>query len=407
MNHPGGEPGMVVAGLLDFVRKAIEPRDEALSEVVEDPRRRYQRDGAEAPELTAARRAARIESAAAGYYQMFCPVELGGGGLGHQLSFLSWEALHHRYGPGELLAYNTISHWANGPSVIWSKASPQLFESVFPRVITGEASGCFGMSEPGAGSDALAMTTRATRDGDTWSITGSKQWTSFSPTADYILLFAVTDAELSKARKGGISCFYVPMGAPGARVESIIRMFGEAGGREAILSFEDVRVPDENRIGELNRGFDLAMLGASQGRLYNSARSVGLGRWALERSAAYAQSRWASGKPIAEYQSIQNMLADMAVEVYAARTMGLDCGARADTGADVRRELAMTKLFATNAAVRAFDNAMQIHGALGLTNELRLHDGWKTVRAIRIADGTDEILRRTIAREVLRGRMDF
>lgn len=255
--------------------------------------------------------------------------------------------------------------------------------------------------------DAWRMKTAAVRDGDAWVLHGAKQWTSSAPTADYILAFAITNPGLVESLKGGISCFYIPTDTPGFRVESVIPLFGEIGGREAIISLTDVRVEDGSRIGALDRGFELAMLGATHGRFYNTARSVGLSRWALERAVRYAQDRWASGKPIAEHQAIQIMLADTAVEVYAARTMGLDAAARADGGEKTRREAAMAKLFATNAAVHVFDRAMQVHGGMGLTNELRLYEGWKTVRTLRIADGTDEILKRTIARELLKGNTSF
>jgi acyl-CoA dehydrogenase len=398
---------LVVDGLLDFVQKDVVPREEALADILEDPRRLYIDDGRENQEVADTRRQVRIASAEAGYYQMFCPERIGGGGLPLRTSVLCWEALHHRYGPGERLTYGVISHWASGPSVLWTEASDYLARDVRPHVVAGRLGGCFGMSEPEAGSDAWGMKTRAYRDGDTWSITGSKQWTSFAPTADYVLLFAVTNPEMVASRKGGITAFYVPMETEGVRVESVIKLFGEIGGREAILSFDDVRIPDAQRLGAEDDGFKLAMMGASQGRLYNSARSIGLARWALERSVEYAKSRHAGGHAIAEYQSIQNMLADSAVQIFAARSMTLETAARVDSGDDTRRELAMAKLFATNAAVDIFDRAMQVHGGMGLTNELRLHDGWKTARTIRIADGTDEILRRTIARELLRGNVHF
>ena len=398
---------MVVNGLLEFAEKEAVPREVQLTSFFDDPRLRYDADGREAKEITSARREIRLLSAEAGYYQAFCPPEIGGGGLPLRTSVLCWEALHQRHGPGERLAYGAIAHWASGPSALWLQASDSLAQEVRPDVVTGRLAGCFGMSEAGAGSDAWSMKTRAVRVGDSWRITGSKQWTSFAPTADYILLFAVTDPEMVRRRTGGVTCFFVPMTTAGTRMESVIRMWGEPGGREAILSFDDVAVSDSSRLGEENAGFTLAMAGASQGRLYNAARCVGLSRWALERSAEYAKSRHTSGKPIAEHQSIQNMLADTAIEIFAAKNMALATASQADAGEDVRRDLAMAKLFATNAAVRAFDRAIKVHGAMGVTNEVRLFEGWKTVRALRIADGTDEILRRTIAREVLHGNIGF
>lgn len=401
------EEQAVIDGLLSFVGQEVAPREAALGELMEDPRHLFKEDGREHPEVAEARRETRIASAGAGYYQMFCPESIGGSGLPLRLSVLCWEALHHKYGPGERLMYGTISHWASGPSVLWEDVSPYLAAEVRPNVVKGRMAGCFGMSEPDAGSDAWGMKTRATRDGDTWSITGSKQWTSFAPTADYVLAFAVTDPDMVERRRGGITCFYVPMSTPGVRVESVIRLYGEIGGREAILSFDDVRVPDEQRFGPEDQGFTLAMMGASQGRLYNAGRSIGLARWALERAVEYAQVRETGGQPIARHQAIQHMLADSATAIFAAKAMTLETAEKVDAGADARRELAMAKLFATNSAVDVFDRAMQVHGGMGLTNETRLHEGWKTLRTLRIADGTDEILRNTVARELLKGNTSF
>jgi acyl-CoA dehydrogenase len=398
---------LVVNGLLAFLNAEVVPLEERLHDVMHDPRQLWDENGREVAQVTAARRQVRMASAAVGYYAMFTPVSAGGSGLGARLSFLCWEALHHAHGPGERLVYNAIAHWASGPSSLWAHASPALQSSHRPRVLSGELLGCFGMSEPDAGSDAWRMQTRALKDGDVWRINGMKQWTSFAPTADFSLVFAVTDPEMVQARKGGVSCFFVPASAPGFSIDSVIRLYGEIGGREAIVSLTDVEVSDDFRLGEVNRGFQLAMEGATQGRFYNSARSVGLSRWALERSVEYARNREASGKPIGDHQAIQILLADSATDIYAVRAMGLECATKAERGEDIRRDAAMTKLFATNAANRVFDRAMQVHGGMGLTNELRLHEGWKTVRAIRIADGTDEILRRTIAKELLKGDVGF
>ena len=398
---------LVVEGLLDFVDKEVAPLQEQLGELFENPRLRYEESGREAAAVLDVRREVRQRSAAAGYYTAFCPENIGGGGLGERQEFLSWEALHRRYGPGHLLMYDAISHWTSGPSPIWSQASTGLRRDVLPELMSGRLSGSFGMSEPDAGTDAWRMKTTAKRDGDDWLLNGSKQWTSFSPTADFVMTFAVTDNAMREERKGGITCFYVPTKSPGFAVESVIKLFGEIGGHEGILSYEDVRVSDEYRIGEVNSGFALAMLGSTRGRFYNTARSVGLSRWALEKSVAYAQVRWAGGKPIGQHQSIQNMLADCAVEIYAARMMGLACASKAETGVDIRRDAAMAKLYATNAAGRVMDRAMQVHGGMGLTNEMRFYEGWKTARIIQIGDGTNEILRQTIAKSLLRGDLSF
>jgi acyl-CoA dehydrogenase len=259
------------------------------------------------------------------------------------------------------------------------------------------------MSEPDAGSDAWRMSTRARRDGDGWVINGTKQWISNSPYADYVFLFAVTDPELLRQRKGGVSCFFVPMTAEGAAVDSVIRLFGDVGGNEAILSFRDVRVPDSALVGELDNGFKLAMGGVGIGRTYNAARSVGLARWALEQAAEYAKVRVTFGRPIADYQGVSFQLADSAIDVHAGWLMALDLGERLDRGERAVREMAMAKAFCVEACYRVYERAMQICGGMGLTNELGLYKGWHQARRLKLADGSSEILRRTIAKQVLAG----
>jgi acyl-CoA dehydrogenase len=258
------------------------------------------------------------------------------------------------------------------------------------------------MSEPDAGSDAWAMRTRATRDGDDWVISGTKQWITNSPTADYIFVFAVTDEALKSKRKGGVSCFIVPMSSPGLKVDSVIKLFGNVGGDEGIVSFTDVRVPASALVGELHRGFDLALAGVSTGRIYNAGRCVGLARWALEKSAEYANQRVAFGQPIAEYQGISFALADSATEIYAAHTMSVDCSRRLDRGETAVEQVSMVKLYTTEMCSRVYERCMQAHGGMGLTNEMKLYDGWHQARYVRIADGSAEIMRRNIARSILR-----
>src|SRR5690606_8006075 len=144
-----------------------------------------------------------------------------------------------QYWMGEFM----ISHWASGPSPVLTRLSDHCKSEYLPALMAGEKTMCFGMSEPDAGSDAMMMKTRATKVEGGWQITGSKIWTSYSPYADYCILFAVTDPELSAARKGGISCFLVPTSSPGFQIQRIIKMWGQSGGNEAVLVFDEVFVP--------------------------------------------------------------------------------------------------------------------------------------------------------------------
>jgi acyl-CoA dehydrogenase len=274
--------------------------------------------------------------------------------------------------------------------------SAQSSDEVLKPMMSGQITSCFGMSEPDAGSDAWAMRTRAVRDGDEWVITGTKQWTTNSPIADYIFAFAVTNEALRLERKGGVSAFLVPVGPSGANVMSVIKMFGQPGGDEGIVSFDEVRVPAHALVGELDKGFALAMAGVNTGRMYNAGRCVGLARWALDKSASYAMQRSTFGKPIIEHQGVSFQIVDCATEIYAGDAMARDCARRLDRGDAGINEVNMVKLYTTEMANRVLDRCMQVHGAMGLTNEMKLYDAWHQARLTRIADGSSEILRRSI-----------
>lgn len=400
----------VIAGLCDFVDRAVMPIQDRLGESFSDPRLYFNEDGVEAEAITEARRQVRQASAAAGYYTMFVPESLGGGGQGNECYFRCIEELGRRYGPGEPsdpLSSDVIANWFMGPGPIWLHASDALRQSVYPSVSDGSIHGSFGLSEPDAGSDVWNIRTSAKRDGNDWIINGAKQWASWSSSAHYTVVFAITDPDQFRAHKGGLSCFYVPTDADGYKFESAIRIMGETGGREAIVSFTDVRVPDEWRIGVEGQGLAMAFLTLTQTRLWQAAKACGEGTWALERSVQYAKDRVTFGQPIANHQSVQNLLADSAVEIFAGRLVALECARRADRGQRVRTETAVAKLMCVNAGYHTFDRAIQVHGGVGITNEMRLVDGWKSFRISRITEGTDEIMRRTIAMDMLRHGLDW
>jgi acyl-CoA dehydrogenase len=178
---------------------------------------------------------------------------------------------------------SVISHWAFGPSRLLERVTEPARERILGPMMAGDASMCFGLSEPGAGSDAAALSTTAVQRGDGWRLSGRKIWTSNAPIADYCIIFAVTDPALASRRVGGISAFLVSTASPGFEVQRVIRLFGHIGGDEAELRLEDVYVERWQLVGELNHGFDAALYGVSLGRIYNSARAVGYGRWANAR----------------------------------------------------------------------------------------------------------------------------
>jgi butyryl-CoA dehydrogenase len=399
----------IIKGLHSFVDSAVRPIQDDLGDVFTDPRKYYLQDGRGSPLVTDARRRARELSAQAGYYTMFCPKEFGGADLGLKSWFLCWESLFHRYGaPVNQLAYFILSHFTSGPHEVWQHASDSLKAEVIPGLAAGKLQGCFALSEPDAGSDSFAMSTTAVRSGDDWVINGTKQWISWSPSADFVMVYAVTDRDMMQTRRGGgITCFYVPAGTPGFQVDSVIKLFGRIGGEEGILSFQDVRVPDRYRVGEVNRGFNLAMLGTRHGRLANAGRTLGLARWALDKAVAYAKTRKTFDVALADHQTIRNYLAESAIDLYSGRTMALDCAGRIDNGADGRSEVSMVKVYTTQVAFKVIDRAMQIHGGMGLANETELSDAWMNTRMTRITEGANEIQMRSIAAYLLSGRIDL
>ena len=394
-------------GILAFAEQEVIPRHEANRALFENPRALYREDGRFSDPLLALIREVRTESARAGFYQMCVPESLGGGGLGHLAYYVAWEALFHRCGPQNWLMLYALSHWAFGPSRLLNQITAEAQEKILSGLMAGTASMCFGLSEPNAGSDASMIGTRATKDGNGWRISGRKIWTSNAPVADYCVVFAVTDPERAAAKKGGISAFLVPTDTAGFTVQRVIKLFGHIGGDEAELALEDVYVESWQVVGELHQGFGAALYGVSLGRIYNSARAVGYGRWAVELALDYASTREAFGNAIADYQGVTFPLAESATELHAAHLMGINAAMLLDQGSPAIKELSMAKAYSVQAGYRAVDQAMQTHGAMGFTNELGLTDAWHSLRIVNVADGTNEILNRTIVQRLLKGDVEL
>lgn len=393
----------VLEGLRGFVKAEVVPRQQALSST--GRHRRYEESGLLRPVVLDAMREVRQASSRAGYYTMLAPKSVGGSGLGFSALFRIWEFIFKECGADLWLGYESIGHWIKGPSHLLAGASEVVRQEALPSLLDGSKTLCFAMSEPDAGSDVWRMRTRARQVDGGWRISGTKQWISNGPYAEWAFVFAVTDADALTQRRGGISAFFVPTAAMGFNVDSIIELFGHPGGDEAIISLNDVFVPDSHVLGEIGSGLGLAMSGVSSGRLYNSGRSVGLAQWALDKTIAYAEERETFGKPIIENQAISFPLADAAMEIHAARLIGLDCARLLDSGHDARYEVSMAKTYATEMAVRVIDRAMQVHGGMGFTNEVALAEAWQQVRRICVADGSSEILRRQMVKELRhRGR---
>ncbi|MDO8673501.1 MAG: acyl-CoA dehydrogenase family protein [Dehalococcoidia bacterium] len=399
------EERMIVDGLRRFNDQVSIPLEKENHQLFSNGRYMYDEDGREVPKVRDLFRQVRMASSKAGFFTITLPKELGGGGRGALTTFNVWELLNSAYGPEYELPHVSISHWATGPGPLLLGLPDPCRSQVLPSLSSGEKAVAFAMSEPDAGSDAWNMKTRAVRDGDDWIINGTKQWISGGPYADFVLVFAITDPVLAAARRGGISCFFVDAKSPGYST-AVIRIWGEVGGNKGILSFSDVRVPNSQLVGELGQGFRLAMAGVANGRLFNTGRAVGMSQWALRKATKYSQERIAFNGPIAMNQGVSFQLAECAIELHAAKCMGLALANMIDRGERVVKEMNMTKAFATEMCFRVYDRCIQVFGGMGVTNETALYRGFQHARTVRIADGTSEILRRNIAQELFRGNLD-
>ncbi len=265
---------------------------------------------------------------------------------------------------------------------------------------SGQKLGCFGLTEPEAGSDAAAQKTVAVRDGDEYVITGSKNWITNGPQADAIVLFTITDR--SKGHRG-ITAFLVDLDAEGVTRAPPDRKLGITASGSCSLFFEDVRVPVSQRLGNEGDGFKIAMSTLDGGRIGIAAQALGIARAAFEESVAYSKDRKTFDKPIANHQAIQFMLADMATEIDAARLLVLRAAALKDAGVRHSAESAMAKLYASEMSHRVTHKGVQVHGGYGYSKEFDAERHYRDSRITEIYEGTSEIQRIVIANSLLKG----
>ncbi len=408
-----------VSGMQQFVDSEVLPLEQQYQPLLQNERKFFDEKGRAVEEIVDAKRQVRMKSARAGYYAMFAPESVGGGGLGARAMVFVEEALYRRYGPGRplitwakgFLTQPTISSFVDGPSHMLVSVSDSVRKDFLPAIAGGEKMVCFALSEADAGSDVWGIKTRAKRDGDDWVINGSKQWITNSPYADYAVVFAITNDEMIAERKGGISAFFIETSADGYTFDGVLPVMGHQGGDCGSMSFENLRIPADRMVGVQDQGFQVAMFGISEGRISISANCIGMCGYALDRSLEYAQQRMSFGKPISEYQAIQFMLADMAIDIYTMKYMVLQTAALVETFPQTGRlpvkEISIAKAYAVEKTQECYDRAIQVHGGMGLTNEVPLNEGFRIARTLRIPDGTGEIQRRTIARQMLRGDTVF
>ncbi|MDR6787849.1 acyl-CoA dehydrogenase [Sphingomonas sp. BE138] len=268
-----------------------------------------------------------------------------------------------------------------------------------PRIASGEIITSFALTEPDAGSDSGSVTTRAVRDGDVYRLSGTKRYITNADRADLFTVMARTGEE----RGGrGVSAFLVPRNLPGVSVGTPEKKMGQKGAKVADVVFDDVAVPVANRLGEEGEGFRIAMRVLDRGRLHIAAVCVGVAERLIVDAVAFAADRRQFGKPIAEHQLIQAMIADSKTEALAARALVLDTAARKDAGDDVILESAAAKYFASEMVGRVADRAVQILGGAGYIADYGVERLYRDVRLFRIYEGTSQIQQLIIARETLK-----
>ncbi len=321
--------------------------------------------------------------------------EYGGGGMGPMETAIAVEEVAR--GDGSL-ALTVASHNGLCSSHIRMFGSDEQKKKFLPDLASGKSLGAWALTEPNSGSDAGGMLTSALRDGDDWIINGSKIFITQGTVGGTFVVLTSTDK--SKGNHG-ITAFIIDRDTPGFTQEPLKDKLGMRSSDTAILTFEDVRVADDRRLGDVGMGFVNTLQILDRGRITIGALALGLGEGAFEASKAYAMDREQFGKPIAKFQAIQWKLADMATELAAARLLIYRAASLCEQGLPFTVEASMCKLFASEAAMRATDEAIQIHGGYGYTSEFPVERHYRDAKLCTIGEGTSEVQRLVIGRQIL------
>ncbi|MDP6804854.1 MAG: acyl-CoA dehydrogenase family protein [Rhodospirillales bacterium] len=370
--------------LIDTVRRFVETEVQPLEDEVEEL------GHVPADKLNAV----KAKAQALGLYAMNMPVDVGGGGLSTVETCLVEEQLGRTSDALIRRIFGQVY------PMLTACEGAQRDDYLIPTV-KGERICAMAITEPGAGSDAAAISTTAVPDGDDWVLHGRKHFISDGDIADYAIVMALTDRE--KRARGGITLFLVDKGTSGFSVGRVQHMMGQRGYGHAELVFEDCRVGSDKIMGELGEGFRLIMNTVSAVRLAHiGARSVGMASRVLELARNHANERHQFGQPIGQFQMVQQMLADMATDIFATRMMVLNTAWEIDQDREARDKVSIVKLFASEMIGRVADKGVQIFGGMGYAKEMPLERIYRDSRVLRIYDGTSEIHRMLIARSVLR-----
>ena len=330
-----------------------------------------------------------------GLLGVLIPEEYGGAGLG----YIEYATVIEEIGAADGgVGLGVAAHNSLCTNHFYQFASEDLRREFLPKLASGEWIGAWGLTEAGAGSDAGGTKTTAVRDGDDWVLNGSKNFITHATVGDAAVVIARTS---EGGGHHGISAFFVPFDRPGVSPGKKENKLGMQSSDTSSLIFEGCRIPANYLLGEEGDGFVQAMKVLDGGRISIAALSLGIGRGALDATIEYSQVREQFGKPISSFQLTRAKLADMATELDAARLLTLRSAALKDKGATVTKESSMAKLYASEVAVRIGEEAVQIHGGYGYTKDYPVERFWRDSKLCTIGEGTSEIQRMVIAREVL------
>ena len=375
------EQQLIVSTVRQFVENEIYPHEELV-----------ERTGAVPSEIAAEIKRKTLEL---GFYACNFPEEVGGVGLSH----LEFALVERELGRGSM----ALTHFFGRPQNILMACTTEQAERYLLPAVRGEKMDALAMTEPGAGSDIRGMKCTARRNGGDWVVNGSKHFISGAEHADFFIVFIATGVDQTpKGEKKRITAFLVDRGTPGFRVQPGYDSVSHRGYTNMILYFDDCRLPDAQVLGEVDGGFDVMNTWLYATRITVAAMSVGRARRCFDYGLNYAAEREQFGQPIGRFQGIGFPLADMITEIDAADYLTLASAWRLDQGLPANREIASAKLYATEMLARVTDQVLQIHGGMGLMNDLPIERFWRDARVERIWDGTSEIQRHIIARELLR-----
>ncbi|EGP55329.1 acyl-CoA dehydrogenase [Agrobacterium tumefaciens F2] len=376
---------LLVETVRKFVEAEVQPLEEATERDARIPPEELKRVRAKAQEL--------------GLYAMNMPESVGGGGL----SCVDHCLVEEEFGKTADALIRRV--FGQVYPMLLACKDEQREKYLLPTV-RGEKICAMAITEPGAGSDAASITTTAERDGDEWVLKGTKHFISDGDIADYVIVMALTDRE--KRARGGITLFLVDKGTPGFSVARTQPMMGHRGYGHAELVFDNCRIPASAVLGEVGTGFKLIMQSVLEIRLAHiGARAVGMASRALELMRRYAGERRQFGQAIGDFQMVQKLIADSAMEIFAVKMMVLNAAWEIDQGLEPRDKVSMIKVAASEMQGRVVDRAIQVFGGMGFTKEMPLERMYRDARVTRIYDGTSEIHRMLIARSTIKNGLNL